>query len=141
MINNSFIQSSLIRLYMKSGDYEQSKHIFMNSNNKTTLMFNNILKGLIDNNRYEEALNFFKQINITKDEYTYSILFKICTEIANQHSLEFGQLALNNMPKKFSNNIVVISSALQMFIKCGDMIKAEQLFNQIEKKKPLLIVL
>ncbi|CAF1431394.1 unnamed protein product [Rotaria sp. Silwood1] len=134
MINNSFIQATLIRLYMECGDYEISKQIFMDSNRKTTLMLNNILKDLIDNNRYEEALNLFKEINITKDEYTYSILFKIRTEIANKHSLEFGQFIFNKMPKNFSNNIIVITSALQMFIKWGDMYKAEQLFNRIENK-------
>ena len=97
-------------------------------------IFSDLIAGLADNNLYEEALSFFKQINMTKDEYTYSIFFKICAEMANNQSLELGQMIFRKMPKNFSNNIVVVSSALQMFIKCGDIIKAEQLFNRIEKK-------
>ncbi len=96
--------------------------------------FKNLITGLADNNRYEEALNFFKETNIIPDEYTYSIVFKICTEIGDQRSLEFGQLIFNRMPKKFHNNIVIITSALQMFIKCGEISKAEELFNRIENK-------
>ena len=79
-------------------------------------------------------MNFFKEINITPDEYTFSILFKICIQIADQRSLEFGELIFNRMPKKFHNNIVIITAALQMFIKCGEISKAEELFNRIENK-------
>ena len=78
-------------------------------------------------------MNFFKEINITPDEYTFSILFKICTQIGDQRSLEFGQLIFNRMPKKYHNDIVIINSALQMFIKCGDISKAEELFNRIRE--------
>ncbi|CAF1202782.1 unnamed protein product [Didymodactylos carnosus] len=105
MANNSFIQSNLIRLY-----------------------------SLVDNNRCEEALKFFREINITPSEFTFSILFKICTEIADQRSLEFGKLIFDRMPKKFYNNIVIITSALQMFLKCGDISTAEELFNRIQNK-------
>ncbi|CAF3240268.1 unnamed protein product [Rotaria socialis] len=115
---NPFIQANLIRLYMKCGDYEKSKQIFIDSNNKTTNMLNNILKGLADNSRHEEALNLFKEIDIKTDEYTF----------------KFGQLILDRMPKEFHKNIVVITAALQMFIKCGDISKAEELFNAIENK-------
>ena len=73
-------------------------------------------------------------MNITKNEYTYSILFKICAEIADQRALEFGKLEFDKMPKKFHNNIVVMTSVLQMFMKCGDITKAEQLFNRIQNK-------
>jgi hypothetical protein len=38
------------------------------------------------------------------------------------------------MPNKFQTNKVVMTSALQMFMKCGDIFKAEQIFNRIEKK-------
>jgi hypothetical protein len=43
------------------------------------------------------------------------------------------------MPKQFHNNIVVISSALLMFTKCGDISKAEQLFNRTEKKNLIVV--
>lgn len=42
---NNFIMICTNSILVKSGDYEKSKQIFINSNNKTTVMFNNILKG------------------------------------------------------------------------------------------------
>ncbi|CAF1049834.1 unnamed protein product [Adineta steineri] len=134
MLNNQFIENNLIRLYMKCGDYEKSKQIFLNSKNKSTPMFNNILNGLVDNNQCNEALNLFKENNIPTNEYTFSILFKICSQINDKYSLEFGKEAFNQMPKNYHNSIVVITSALHMFTKCGDISKAEQLFNEIKKK-------
>ncbi len=79
-------------------------------------------------------MNFFKEVHIKPDEYTFSILFKICIQIADQRSLEIGELAFNKMPKRYHNNIVITTAALQMFIKCGHISKAEELFNQIENK-------
>ncbi len=86
-------------------------------------------------------MNFFKEIQITPDEYTFSILLKICTKLGDQRSLEFGQLIFNRMPKKCNNNIVITTAALRMFIKCGDISKAEELFNRIENKNSFTCIL
>ena len=79
-------------------------------------------------------MDFFKEITITPNEYTFGILFKICAQVADQRSLEFGNLVFNNMPKKYHHNTVITTAALQMFIKCGDISKAEELFDRIENK-------
>lgn len=41
---NNFIVILQCSVLVKCNDYEKCKQIFMNSNNKTTAMFNNILK-------------------------------------------------------------------------------------------------
>jgi pentatricopeptide repeat protein len=68
-----------------------------------------------------------------KSEYTYSILFKICAEIADQRSLEFGKSMFNKMPKKFQMDLAVLNSALNMFNKCDDLKSAESLFDRIDR--------
>ncbi|CAM4841212.1 unnamed protein product [Rotaria magnacalcarata] len=103
------------------------------SANKTTVMFNKILKDLIDSNRCEEALDLCQQMNITKNEYTYSILFSICAKIGTRSSLNFGKLAFHNMPLKSKNNQIVVTSVLQMFVKCNDIFMTEKLFKQMKK--------
>lgn len=137
---------------MKSGNIDKPKEIFKTSINKTTVMMNSFLEGLlqcfciilsiifycnslglVNNNYHEEALELFKKTNISKNEYSYSILFKICTKIGNESSFKFGRMSFEQMPNKFKTNDVVLTSALQMFVKCNDMSKAEQLFIQMKK--------
>jgi pentatricopeptide repeat protein len=72
-------------------------------------------------------------MNIPKNEYTYSILFNICAKIGDQRSLEFGKLLFDKMPKKFHNDLVVITCASNMFMKCDDLKSAESLFDRIDR--------
>ena len=89
--------------------------------------------GLVDNNQAEAALKLFQQMNITPNEHIYGTLFKICANIADQRSLQFGTMMFNAMPKQFHDNTIVLTSALQMFIKCDDISKAEQIFMKVKK--------
>ncbi|CAF3329197.1 unnamed protein product [Rotaria socialis] len=156
---NPFIQANLIRLYMKCGDYEKSKQIFIDSNNKTTNMLNNILKGLADNSRHEEALNLFKEIDIKTDEYTFSfilnkqeqraidlffqikkpskailrIFFNACAQLQTENALTVGKNVFDQLAIDSNESKDVLNMALNIFIKCGDLKSAECLFNRIDR--------
>ena len=50
-----------------------------------------LILGLQENDRGIEALKIFEQMPIPPNEYTYSILLKVCAELADHQSFEFGQ--------------------------------------------------
>ncbi len=77
-------------------------------------------------------MKLFREINIPTNEYTFSILFKICTKIADQRSFEFGKSVFARMPKKFHNH-VVLTAALHMFIQGDDLESAESLFDRMNR--------
>ena len=103
--------------------------LYWNINNIVYLIWS----GLVDNDRSQEALNLFKESNIEANEYTYSILFKLCAKIANEDSLEFGQLIFSRMSKKFHKNRVVRNSALHVFITADDLKSAEAVFDPMDR--------
>ncbi|CAF0862568.1 unnamed protein product [Adineta ricciae] len=123
---------------LKCGEYETSLDIFKNSRNRTTQMFNYILDGLVNNHRYDIASKLFQAQNTMVNEYTFSMLFKACTNSCDQQSLNFSKMIFNQMPKKFSKNEVVTTCALEMFAKSGDIYKAEEIFHQVSKKNPIV---
>jgi hypothetical protein len=86
----------------------------------------------MENNQKAEALEFFRQIN-SPDEYLYSTIFKLCVELGDQQSLQFGKNLFQKMPKIFHKNIVVLSSAMNLFNKCEEISKSEEIFSQMEK--------
>ncbi len=86
----------------------------------------------MENNQKAEALEFFRQIN-SPDEYLYSTIFKLCVELGDQQSLQFGKNLFEKMPKIFHNNTVVLSSAMNLFNKCEDISKSEEIFSKMEK--------
>jgi hypothetical protein len=86
----------------------------------------------MENNQKTEALEFFRQIN-SYNEYLYSAIFKLCVELGDQQSLQFGKNLFQKMPKKFHNDKAVLNSAMKLFIKCEDISKSEEIFSQMEK--------
>ena len=90
--------------------------------------------GLADHNHCEKALELFQEMDMSKNEYTYSILFKICARIADSNSLNYGIIQFNKMPNKFHENSIVLTSALQMFLRSKNISAAEQIFEKIKEK-------
>lgn len=92
----------------------------------------------MNNRRYDIALKLFQAQNAMVNEYTFSMLFKACANNGDQQSLDFGKRIFTQMPKKFSKNEVVITCALEMFAKSGDISEAEEIFRQISRKNPIV---
>ena len=88
---------------------------------------------MIDNDQAKEAFDLYQQIDVPPDEYLISILFKICARLGDSRSLEYGKTVFDNLPIKFKSDVILVNSALQMFIKCDDMSSAEELYVQMKK--------
>jgi hypothetical protein len=86
----------------------------------------------MENNQKTEALELFSQIN-SPNEYLYSTIFKLCVELGDQQSLQFGKNLFEKMPKIFHNDKVILNSAMNLFNKCEDISKSEEIFSQMEK--------
>ena len=85
--------------------------------------------GLVENNRSREALDLFERTPGKRNEHTYSILFKICASIADEHALKYGQMIFKTMPHEYQTNRIILTSYFHMLIRCGDNRSAEELFN------------
>jgi hypothetical protein len=86
----------------------------------------------MENNQKAEALELFSQIK-SPDEYLYSTIFKLCVELGDQQSLQFGKNLFQKISKTFQNNKIVLNSAMNLFNKCEDISKSEEIFSKMEK--------
>ncbi|UJR33704.1 hypothetical protein I4U23_021133 [Adineta vaga] len=92
-----------------------------------------MLDGLGENNRAKEALKMFEQMSIQPNNYTYSILFKLCTQSSDHQSFEFCQTLWKNISINSQKNPIVSTSFLQLLIKHASISTCEQFFSQINK--------
>ena len=60
-------------------------------------------------------------------------MFKICSQLNNQQSIEYAKKIFEQMPKKYENNTIILNSALHMFMQYGEILLAEKIFQQINK--------
>ena len=89
--------------------------------------------GLTNHNRSQQAFDLFQQMTCLPNEYTLSILFKICSQLNNHQSIQFAKKIFEQMPNKYKNNTIIINSALHMFMQYGQISLAEKIFEQMNK--------
>lgn len=89
--------------------------------------------GLVANQQAKEALSLFQEMAVPANKYLFSTIFKICAELGDEQSINLGKAIFKTMPEQHQNNIVVLTSALHMLLKGGDMDTAEQLFARMNK--------
>ena len=90
-------------------------------------------QGLLENNRTNEAFEMARRISLPLNEYILATVWKICAQLANQCALDFGRDLFHRMPTMFANDRILLNSALNMFMKCGDTSTAEQIFSRMNK--------
>jgi len=66
-------------------------------------------------------------------EHTFSILFKICSQLNDRQSIEFAKKIFEQMPNKYKNNTIILNSALHMLMQYGELLLAEKIFSQMNK--------
>lgn len=73
-------------------------------------------------------------MSLPANEYILSTVFKICAQLGDASSLEYGQNVFKTMSKTCRNDPIVLNSALKMFLKSGDMLTSEEIFCKISRK-------
>ncbi|CAF1497846.1 unnamed protein product [Adineta ricciae] len=81
----------------------------------------------------KQAIDLFRQKSIEPNEYTYTILFKICSGLSDQKSMDFGKDLLKTLPNQYRNHTIILNSALHMLMQHGEVDLAEKCFSQMAK--------
>ena len=77
-----------------------------------------------------EAIRVFKEIKVP-DEVNLILLLNACAQLGTAKALSVVNAISSNIPKSFFSNPRINASLLDAFIKCGDLVSAEKLFNSI----------
>jgi lipopolysaccharide biosynthesis regulator YciM len=81
----------------------------------------------------EKALDLFEQMPFDPNDVIYIIILSACAQLANDRAMRIGQKLLDKMPTSFRNNAVVLTSAIHMLMKFGEVKRAEHIFGMVKK--------
>ena len=73
-------------------------------------------------------------MTIIPDRYLVIISLTICANLANERSMKLGRKIFSEVHEKYSQDTNVMNSALNMFVKIGDLDKAKELFTSMKSK-------
>ncbi|GMJ00186.1 organelle transcript processing 70 [Hibiscus trionum] len=131
------ISSKLLRLYAASGRMESAHQVFdeMSRRNESAFPWNSLISGYAELGQYEDALALYFQMEeegVEPDRFTFPRVLKACAGIGLIH---VGQAVHRDVVRKgFGNDGYVLNALVDMYSKCGDIVKARQVFDNIACK-------
>ncbi|CAF1067251.1 unnamed protein product [Rotaria sordida] len=133
-LNSCYIQTSLIRFYMQSHDIDNATRIFSTITNKSSYVYTAMFKGLMSNKMSEKVLDLLDEMTIKSDNFILAVSFNACAEVANDRAMKIGRKLFHEMPYNYQDDVVLLTSAIHMLMKFGDVQCAERIFDSINRK-------
>ncbi|XP_062094888.1 putative pentatricopeptide repeat-containing protein At3g08820 isoform X1 [Humulus lupulus] len=132
---NLFVATSLVDVYAKCGNMDKACRIFDGMLEKDVVSWSTMIQGYVVNGLPREGVNLFLQMlkeNIKPDCFALVGMFSACARLG---ALELGEWASNLIDRNEVLSIPVLGTALiDMHAKCGNMVKAWELFKGMKHK-------
>ncbi|XP_010242606.1 PREDICTED: pentatricopeptide repeat-containing protein At2g27610-like [Nelumbo nucifera] len=131
----TFVVNSILDLYSKCGLLEESSKVFEEIKGKDVVSWNAMISGYIKQGKFKEAIELLDKMvleGLNPSPYTYSSILSICGTIP---AIEWGkQIHCCIIKPGFDTNVVVGSSLVDMYAKCGRISDAQKVFNNLTSK-------
>ncbi|XP_077213377.1 pentatricopeptide repeat (PPR) superfamily protein [Tasmannia lanceolata] len=132
--------SALISGYANCGRWVDARRVFDGSNNPSVVLWNSMIAGCVANNRGKEALELFNRMRsdgIWADPSTFASVMSACSIL---HMLENGRQMHGHACKVgVVNDVIVASTLVDMYSKCGCLEDACKFFDQLEEFDMILL--
>ncbi|XP_044477403.1 pentatricopeptide repeat-containing protein At3g12770-like [Mangifera indica] len=133
--DNRFLGSSIIKFLVNFGDIDEARSVFNGMLEKDVVCWNSMIGGYVKACQYGKAFAMFlemRKCRIMPSTVTMVSLFQACGGMRN---IELGKcvhscvLALG-----MGDDVLVLTSLVDMYSKLGDIIGARSVFDGITKK-------
>eukprot|EP01018_Ginkgo_biloba_P024506 Gb_17916 [translate_table: standard] len=136
---NAFLGNSLMNMYIKCGSLEDAHEVFDNMPEQNVVSWNVMISGYAQQGSGRETLKLFDQMQqagIKPNEFTFGSVLKACASLA---ALEHGKkIHIHIIKTGFASDIFVGSVLVDMYIKCGRIESARQVFNKMTARDVVL---
>ncbi|XVF48485.1 hypothetical protein PTKIN_Ptkin03bG0194300 [Pterospermum kingtungense] len=131
------VGNSIIDMYSKCGRINQAATMFNALPVKNLITWNTMMAGYTLAGHSEKALVLFHRMQEngkTPDEYTLTTMLKACSGLGKirEGSVIHGLLITSGFP--CSGKAAIAGSLIDLYIKCGNLVEARKVFNQIGEK-------
>lgn len=134
-LRDAISYTALITGYASRGYLDDARQLFDEMPVRDVVSWNAMIAGYAQSGRYEEALAIFQKIreeNFVPNESTMVTVLSAC---AHMGSLELGNWVCSWVEGHgLGSNLHVTNALIDMYSKCGDLVKARDLFESIEKR-------
>ncbi|KAH7297198.1 hypothetical protein KP509_26G058400 [Ceratopteris richardii] len=128
-----FLRSALVDMYANCGSFHKAWRILYDLADSNAFVWNALLIGYIRNSCFYEALKCIDHMHIAGvifDDVTHVCICKACGAIG---TIDKGDELYNEICKEghLGKNVILGSSLIDMFLRCGFLLKARQVFDNL----------
>nr|XP_043631680.1 pentatricopeptide repeat-containing protein At4g25270, chloroplastic [Erigeron canadensis] len=134
---NVGVSSKLLRLYATNGYIEEAHQVFdyMSERKSYAFAWNSLISGYSEMGMFEDALALYFQMveeGVEPDNFTFPRVLKACGGMGLIH---VGQEVHREIVRRgYANDLFVLNGLVDMYSKCGDIMRASKVFNKIAEK-------
>ncbi|KAG8368119.1 hypothetical protein BUALT_Bualt15G0012000 [Buddleja alternifolia] len=132
--------TTLVSGYARVGDMKSSREIFDAMPGKNYVSWNALIAGYTQNGMGNQALKLFVEmimLNVKPDQFTISSCLSACGSII---SLGLGrQLHSHLITSGIRPNVVIVSSLIDMYAKCGSLEAGKRVFDTTDSKQHIVL--
>lgn len=131
-----YINNSLIHLYSTCGCLDFARKVFDKMGEKSVVSWNVLIDAFVQAGEFDTALRVFVEMqnSFEPDGYTVQSLATACAGLG---ALSLGMWAhayvLRNCDDRVASDILVNTSLVDMYCKCGSLEIAQQVFERMSK--------
>ncbi|KAE8022411.1 hypothetical protein FH972_008213 [Carpinus fangiana] len=131
---NVGLSSKLLRFYALCGHVDEAHQVFdqMAKRDESAFPWNSLISGYAELGLYEDAMALYFQMEedgVEPDSFTFPRVLKACGGIG---SIRVGEEVHRHVVRSgFANDGFVLNALVDMYAKCGDIVKARKVFDKI----------
>ncbi|KDP24179.1 hypothetical protein JCGZ_25836 [Jatropha curcas] len=134
--SNYVISSALIDMYGRNYGLEDACRLFDDLLEPDAISWTSVISAFTRNDMYDKALGFFylmqRKLGLAPDEFTFGTVLTAC---GNLRRLKRGkEVHARVITSGFSGNVVVESSLVDMYGKCGLVMESQHVFDRMSIK-------
>jgi pentatricopeptide repeat protein len=132
---NVFLATALVSMYAKCGSFVDAKLVFDKIPKPNVFSWNALIRGHIVHGHCEDVLELYHQMQIAgiqPDNFTFPFVLKACADLGNlQRGKDIHDCIIRI---GFKPDIYVWNGLLLMYVKCGCMEDARQVFDKMSQR-------
>ncbi|KAG9447856.1 hypothetical protein H6P81_013984 [Aristolochia fimbriata] len=129
------LNNSLLSMYTKCQDLDSGVKIFSKMKKKSVVTWTAMISGYVEGGQFYKALRLFE---VMEEEGVMPDLYAVTTALhacACSGSLEHGKQIHDYIIRNgLELHLFVANALMDMYAKCGSMVDAESVFNNMEEK-------
>ncbi|XVF45495.1 hypothetical protein PTKIN_Ptkin02bG0211300 [Pterospermum kingtungense] len=135
---NLFSFNSMLSGYAKLGMIKPARKLFDQMPERDVVSWNTMVIGYAQSGFFEEALRFYKELRnlcIGYNEFSFAGVLTVCVKLRELGLT--GQVHGQVLVSGFLSNLVISSSVVDGYVKCGMMGDARRLFDEMKVRDVL----